>query len=68
MTYCEDAPCCGCCGTNLYGSNESRPYDDAPDVDDFYDREEDESEDEDDDEGESFDGMEDQWLDGSYEE
>ena len=20
--YCEDAPCCGCCGTNLYTSTE----------------------------------------------
>jgi hypothetical protein len=19
MAYCEDAPCCGCCGTNIYG-------------------------------------------------
>jgi hypothetical protein len=19
---CEDAPCCGCCGTNLYGVNQ----------------------------------------------
>jgi hypothetical protein len=19
---CEDAPCCGCCGTSLYGSEE----------------------------------------------
>lgn len=27
---CEDAPCCGCCGTNLYGvkqdGGESPPY------------------------------------------
>lgn len=22
---CEDAPCCGCCGTNLYGTNQSGP-------------------------------------------
>lgn len=26
---CEDAPCCGCCGTNIYGVNqEYSPYDD----------------------------------------
>jgi hypothetical protein len=24
MTICEDAPCCGCCGTSLYGSEEER--------------------------------------------
>jgi hypothetical protein len=23
MAICEDAPCCGCCGTNLYGVNQS---------------------------------------------
>lgn len=36
MSYCEDAPCCGCCGTNLYGVSESSYYDeyDAPDYDD----------------------------------
>lgn len=24
MSYppCEDAPCCGCCGTNIYGVNQ----------------------------------------------
>ena len=33
MTYCEDAPCCGCCGTNIYGQYQgdqgydSDPYD-----------------------------------------
>lgn len=30
---CEDAPCCGCCGTNIYGvkqdSDEGPPYCDA---------------------------------------
>lgn len=23
MATCEDAPCCGCCGTNLMGSSEA---------------------------------------------
>jgi hypothetical protein len=42
---CEDAPCCGCCGTSLYGSNESyssydEPYE--PDEDNYdYDQDED---------------------------
>lgn len=26
MTICEDAPCCGCCGTGVYGRNDR--YDD----------------------------------------
>lgn len=50
---CEDAPCCGCCGTNLYGTNEgadSGPefcdicmsYHSGPCPDDFYEEEEDE--------------------------
>lgn len=26
---CEDAPCCGCCGTSLYGNNEDVEYDEA---------------------------------------
>lgn len=30
---CEDAPCCGCCGVNIYGidqsSNEGPPWCDA---------------------------------------
>jgi hypothetical protein len=30
---CEDAPCCGCCGTNLYGTNND-DYD-GPDESDF---------------------------------
>lgn len=24
---CEDAPCCGCCGTNLYGTSPDAPSD-----------------------------------------
>lgn len=24
---CEDAPCCGCCGTDIYGTNQSGPDD-----------------------------------------
>lgn len=38
-TRCEDAPCCGCCGTNLYGGNENRDYYDEqhdPEHEDFY--------------------------------
>lgn len=33
MTYrvCEDAPCCGCCGTNLYGTTPDSGYYDEPD-------------------------------------
>jgi len=23
MTYCEDAPCCGCCGTSVYGPSDA---------------------------------------------
>lgn len=33
---CEDAPCCGCCGTSLYGSSgwqDDEPYE----RDDYYD-------------------------------
>ena len=43
MTYCEDAPCCGCCGTDLYGNNESRGYDEPGEYDDYDDRDEDET-------------------------
>lgn len=32
MARCEDAPCCGCCGTNLYGASEESRY-----PDEFYD-------------------------------
>ena len=41
MTYCEDAPCCGCCGTNLYGVRQDSLYTE-PDQDDFYDQDYDE--------------------------
>jgi hypothetical protein len=34
---CEDAPCCGCCGTGVYGRNDGYGYSE-PDYD-FYDRE-----------------------------
>ena len=64
-TRCEDAPCCGCCGTNLYGVSQDSSYDDAYDAyaEDYYvDPMEDDSWDD-----EPF-VMEDQWLDGSYEE
>lgn len=30
--YCEDAPCCGCCGTNIYGVYQG---DDGPSEDWF---------------------------------
>lgn len=30
MTICEDAPCCGCCGTSLYGSEVARGWEDEP--------------------------------------
>jgi hypothetical protein len=33
---CEDAPCCGCCGTGVYGRNDGYGYDEAPDFDDDY--------------------------------
>ncbi len=32
MTYCEDAPCCGCCTPTALG------WHDEPDYDSFYDR------------------------------
>lgn len=37
---CEDAPCCGCCGTNLYGTNEDNgdPRSDAEIKQATYDR------------------------------
>lgn len=25
---CEDAPCCGCCGTGVWGNNNPEPMDD----------------------------------------
>lgn len=39
MAMCEDAPCCGCCGVNLYGVDQSAdgaysPYED--DLDSWY--------------------------------
>lgn len=45
MAVCEDAPCCGCCGTNLYGVSQESAYDDGPwgdldDVDYFDDEDE----------------------------
>ena len=27
MSICEDAPCCGCCGTDIYGTSQSGPDD-----------------------------------------
>jgi hypothetical protein len=27
MSYCEDAPCCGCCGTGVWGNNNPEPMD-----------------------------------------
>lgn len=39
MAVCEDAPCCGCCGTNIYGvyQGEGGPYD-GEDFDAYDDR------------------------------
>lgn len=38
MAYCEDAPCCGCCGTNIYGvyQGEGSYYDYSDPRDDDY--------------------------------
>ncbi len=51
---CEDAPCCGCCGTGVWGNNDPEPMDDyeyygSDGYDDGYFPENDEDEDEDDD-------------------
>lgn len=47
--YCEDAPCCGCCGTNIYGQyqGDTGPSDFDYDQPDFepWDGEDDEDED-----------------------
>ena len=77
MTTCEDAPCCGCCGTSVYGPAEGY-YSDEPDAygdnyDDSYYLDvcptcQDDECDGEDCEPWEFDQMEDQWLDGSYEE
>lgn len=32
---CEDAPCCGCCGTNIYGVNQEDPNDTGMTKDDY---------------------------------
>lgn len=71
---CEDFPCCGHeagdCNGGLYGSDESIKQAEwdrmaREDNDGCWDDDEDENEDGDD---AGWDGMEDQWLDGSYEE
>lgn len=40
MAYCEDAPCCGCCGRSLYGSEEGVGYEREYDDDPYYDEDE----------------------------
>lgn len=55
---CEDAPCCGCCGTSLYGTeqgDEGPSYCDAcgfnhfGDCEDWYEDQDDDAPDEDED-------------------
>lgn len=36
MPHCEDAPCCGCCGTNIMGQYQGE-QDMAPDYDPYED-------------------------------
>lgn len=36
MNRCEDAPCCGCCGTNLYGNDQSDYYAEPAGLDPYY--------------------------------
>ena len=68
MTYrvCEDAPCCGCCGTSVYGPAESSPEFDWESMDGLWS--DPMESDYDPYAGTGFDGYEDSWLDGSYEE
>lgn len=38
MTICEDAPCCGCCGTSLYGNDQGNYYSEPAGLDPYDDR------------------------------
>lgn len=39
-TQCEDAPCCGCCGTNIYGVDQEADYGYWDDLEDYHDEDE----------------------------
>lgn len=63
MTICEDAPCCGCCGTGVWGNNNPEPMDDyeyyGSDADGYFDYDdEDESDEDEGDYGNEDAGME----------
>jgi hypothetical protein len=67
MTYrvCEDAPCCGCCGTSLYGPAESAlDFDFDAFAEALWS---DPMESDYDPDPAAWEGGEDAWLDGSYE-
>jgi hypothetical protein len=56
MSICEDAPCCGCCGTGVWGVNDPYTEPDPYDAYDDYEPWDGDDEEEDDDEG-GWDGI-----------